>query len=476
MSKKSNKLSFFNKVGYSSAAIGDAAFYTIVGSFLLFFLTTVAGINPALAGTVTAIGAIWSTLFSPVIGYISDHAKTKYGRRLPFMLIGCIPAGIFTILLFTCVPGSQAFKVCFYILMIILFWSSYTTFFNPFFALGAEITDDYNERTSVRSYAYVFNIFGMTVGMILPPAIVEFLEKHGSSTEQAWLLMAIALSILSIASVLFTVFYMAKNGFYTDNRAFPDAKAKSTPHDETPQRRSIVHRLKPVISDYVQVLKLKPLVWLLLTGFCYLCVNTIVSSDRIYFMTYNLGMNGTEITAVLFTIIVCGAIYVPIINAISAKLDKRKAYLIMSALGTILMVSSKFLTIETKLGMIAFLVVYTTSNTAYWQLVPAMVYDVCEVDEYYNNTRREGVISSMQSIVEALSTAISMQFLGIILDLAGFDGSLSVQSPTALLWIENSMILISSIFLALSFVTMYLYPITRERFAEIMEELQKRRS
>ena len=67
--------------------------------------------------------------------------------------------------------------------------------------------------------------------------------------------MAIALSILSIASVLFTVFYMAKNGFYTDNRAFPDAKAKSTPHDETPQRRSIVHRLKPVISDYVQVLK-----------------------------------------------------------------------------------------------------------------------------------------------------------------------------------------------------------------------------
>lgn len=472
----SSKLTFFNKVGYSSAAVGDAAFYTMVGSFLLFYLTTVAGIHPALAGTITAIGAIWSTVFSPVVGYISDHSKTKYGRRLPFMFIGCIPAGVFTLLLFTCVPGSQAFKAVFYILMIILFWSSYTTFFNPFFALGAEITDDYNERTSVRSYAYVFNICGMTFGMIAPPAVVDLLETFGCSTELAWFFMAACLSILSIASIVFTVFYMIKHGFYEDNREepgpVPDSAETEAPKES---RGSLFARIKPILTDYIQVLKLKPLVWLLLTGFCYLCVNTIVGSDRIYFMTYNLGMTGTEITAVLLTIIVCGVIYVPIINKISSKLDKRSAYLLMAFLGTILMVSAKFLTIETKLGMIAFLAVYTISNTAYWQLVPAMVYDVCEVDEYYNNTRREGVISSMQSIVEALSTAVSMQVLGIILDFAGFDGDLAVQSPTALLWIENSMILIGAVFLGISFLTMYRYPITRKKFKEIMDALEQRR-
>ena len=60
-------------MGYSSAAIGDAVAYTFINTYLMFFLTTVAGIRPAMAGTLTIIGAVWNALINPVMGYISDQ-------------------------------------------------------------------------------------------------------------------------------------------------------------------------------------------------------------------------------------------------------------------------------------------------------------------------------------------------------------------------------------------------------------------
>ncbi|MDO4177495.1 MAG: MFS transporter, partial [Bacillota bacterium] len=96
-----NKLSFRDKLGYSSAAIGDAVAYTFINTYLMFFLTTVAGIRPAMAGTLTIIGAVWNALINPVMGYISDHTKTSRGRRRPFMLGFCFPLAIAIVLLFT---------------------------------------------------------------------------------------------------------------------------------------------------------------------------------------------------------------------------------------------------------------------------------------------------------------------------------------------------------------------------------------
>ena len=61
------KLTIANKMGYASAAFGDSASYAIINTFLLFFLTTVAGIEPAAAGTIMIIGAVWNTLINPIM-------------------------------------------------------------------------------------------------------------------------------------------------------------------------------------------------------------------------------------------------------------------------------------------------------------------------------------------------------------------------------------------------------------------------
>ena len=78
------------------------------------------------------------------------------------------------------------------------------------------------------------------------------------------------------------------------------------------------------------------------------------------------------------------------------------------------------------------MMMFAFTCTCYWQLMPSMIYDTCEVDELYNGKRREGIISSAQCFIEAISAAVGMQALGLILKFAGFNGEAAVQSANAL--------------------------------------------
>ena len=81
------KTTFKDKLGYGIASLGDAICYGLTGAFLMFFLTTIAGIPPAIAGTITAVGAVWNAVINPIIGYYADKVNTRFGKRRPLIFI-----------------------------------------------------------------------------------------------------------------------------------------------------------------------------------------------------------------------------------------------------------------------------------------------------------------------------------------------------------------------------------------------------
>ena len=113
-----------------------------MGTFLMFFLTNVASVPPAIAGTVTIIGTVWNALFNPVIGYCADKVRTRFGRRRPVILFFSIPLSATMFLLFTNIDIPMAIKPVYYAVMLILFWTCFTGFFVPYSALGAAYTSD----------------------------------------------------------------------------------------------------------------------------------------------------------------------------------------------------------------------------------------------------------------------------------------------------------------------------------------------
>ena len=229
-----------------------------------------------------------------------------------------------------------------------------------------------------------------------------------------------------------------------------------------------------MVKGYGEVLKQKPLRYLLLASVFYIMANTVYNADRLYFFTYNLGFDAVSISGALLFASFNGVLFMPVIMTLTRWMDKRSLLGLMMLTSAVLVTSAKFIGISSMVGMLLFTFVYSIGSAGYWQLMPAMLYDICEYDELITGNRRQGTIVSLQSVAESVPQALGMQLLGIILQLAGFNGAAVVQTPVALEWVENSIMIIPSVFMVLTVVMIYKYPITKKRFEEIQSELRKR--
>lgn len=356
------------------------------------FLNTVAGISPAIAGTIAAIGSIWETLCGAVVGYISDHSETRFGKRKQFLLAAAFPLGVFTTLLFTAIDVSDTFKIVYYTLMLLLFWTGFSCFFVPYLAWGAELTQDYDERTVLRGYTFVFNSAGMAIGMVLPTVIVDFLMGMG---------------------------ILAASIFY-------------------------------------------------LIGYAVFC------ADRMYYFNYNMKLNSTYITVIMAFMTFASIIFVPFIIKLNKKFDKRTLFIFGMSICVVLMAILGIVGITSMTGLLLFSLAYSLGSICYWQLIPAMIYDVCEVDQLVNQRQRAGLVISLQSLSESVANAIGLQVLGIILQMADFQSNLQEQGEAALFWTNLSFGVIPALFMFFSVVMIVKYPITKAMYQKVLSALEQR--
>ena len=465
-------LSTKDKIGYGSAAIGDAAVYTFICTFLLFFLTTVADIQPAIAGTITVTASVWNAMYNPIIGYISDHSRSRLGRRRAYILCFVIPLFIVTILLFTSIHITYGLRVIYYGFMTIAFWTCYTGFFVPYYALGAEYTNDYNERTILRSYASFFNIVGCCLSMTAPTIIVKALTDSGKAETMAWSITALIIAGISLISILIT-FYAAKD------KDLPLTVKETQSDGNREQGNKDHHSRVPIIHmfrEYVEVLSLKPVRIALAVCVCYLIGYTIIMSDMMYFLTFIMGYTGVQTSmALLFRSLVAMALLVPAAWLCKVT-DKRSALIISFLVGSAGICLMRLISVEGVVTLGILLIMTSICTVFYWQIMPSIVYDICEYDEYETGKRREGAIVSIQGLVEAVAAGVGSQILGIILQIVGFNGDVSTQTPLVESWIFHCATFVPAVFFIAAAYFTYRFPITRKVFEDIMQKLKERAS
>lgn len=458
------KLSLKTKLSYGIGGICDNAMYTLSGTYLLLFLTTVAGISPAIAGTITAIGSIWEAICGPIVGFKSDGTRTRFGRRKPFLIMASFPVAIMTSLLFTTFEASMAVKTVYYTVMIIFFWTSFSSEFIPYMAWGSDLTEDYHERTVLRSYAYVFNQVGMCIGMVLPTIIVDYCMNLGRNTAQSWQTVGIFTGVCSAAALLICSLTIKKDDVAKEDFVKPEKKGKFLD----------LKQLAGMFKEYFEILKLKPIQFIIGSSVVYLVANTMFSSDRVFYMTYNLGMSQKEISLIMLIITVSGVLFVPFIARLAGIFDKKTVFMCGIGISGVSMMASRFIGVNSLTAMIVVCLIYSVANTCYWQLLPSMLYDVCEVEELISGQKRSGAVISLQALSESLSIAIATQGLGIVLEMAGFVGDAAVQPETALTWVSNCCTFIPGLFMILVVIMIKQYPINKKVFGRVMDALERR--
>ncbi|WP_439129902.1 MFS transporter, partial [Polaribacter sp.] len=138
----------------------------VLGVYLQVFILTAFGMDPVWAGLLGGLPRIFDALTDPVMGFISDNTKSKYGRRRPYIFAGAIISGILFILMWQLDENaSMTYNFWYVMILQILFLVGNTMFATPLVGLGYEMTSDYNERTRLMSLA---NSMGQIAWMIVP--------------------------------------------------------------------------------------------------------------------------------------------------------------------------------------------------------------------------------------------------------------------------------------------------------------------
>ncbi len=436
------KLKKRDLMGYGAATIADSGPYNFVTVYLILFLTTVAGLSPERAGMITSVAILMDGISGAVIGYISDNTRSAYGRRRPYMLAAVFPLGAGLILLFTVFPGSDTMQTVIYVAAGLMFWTGFGVYYTPYTALGAELTDDYNERGTLRTYARIFGIAGNFIGMVIPLYLVQFMEGCGSSEKSAWFVMGIIMAAVSCTGIL-TTWRMTKGR----------------------ERKVVIEKktITPVslVREYVSILKLKPFRHMIIVLAFYMLANTFYNSSMVFFARYSIGVKDSVTSAVFLISIITNMIYTPVAGIASVRFEKKNvlasSMLISGAAGVLFFMTG----IESYFGMIVYVCIYSVSYSCFWQLINAIIYDISEVGEYVFGKRLEGSISSVYSLALTVCTSVATQAFGWILKFG---------------YIDAAFLLFPGIFLIIAAVAQFLYPLDKKAFDRLKTALEVRRA
>lgn len=451
------KLSVKTKLGFASASLADGLCYVLFYSFFLLFLTDYAGVNPAWAGTISLIVVLWDAITDPVMGYISDHWKSERGRRRPFILYGLLPWVLSVILMFVNINFNEAGKFTYYLFMALIFWTAYTICLVPYNALGAELTDDYSERASLRLFAQLFSSAGTVIASVFTLLLVEaFSSAFGVDEKGAWLYVAILFAILSFVSLLVTWFAMKGH----DSVASANQESKS---------------FKDIFKEFALLVRdIKPLKWMLLSIAFFMCGNSLYGSGIVYAYSYLLGFSAEQIAACGLYSAIIGLGFPLLTNFFIGKFDKKQILALFLSASTASLLAFRFIGMDTAVKCYIYVTFYSLSNFGFWGLFWSFVYDCCEVDMLVNGKARQGATTSIASMIQKFGSAIAMWFIGFILSVNGYDGMAEVQTASALKGILDLITIWPALLTGLSLVFLLIYPINAKKFARVRECLKEK--
>jgi GPH family glycoside/pentoside/hexuronide:cation symporter len=187
------------KIGWALGSAGTLAVFYTQAVLLLYFLTAVIGLQPAVAGTLIFFGKIFDALLAPVVGGLTDRARTRWGRRRPFLLAAAFVSAAG--LVYTFNPPSEAPAAIFVGLAIISV--GYSLFNIPYLAMTAEMTDSPHERTSLMSWRIIF----VGIGTLVATSLLPLVAKAGGGGRHGYALVGgVAGSIVFATMMLCFVF------------------------------------------------------------------------------------------------------------------------------------------------------------------------------------------------------------------------------------------------------------------------------
>ncbi len=448
MNKQENdKLPLGVKIGYGGGEGANSLIFTFLYAFGMFFFTDVVKLDPAFAGLVLMIGTLWDAVTDPAIGIYSDRLQTRWGRRRPFLLLVAVPYGVISWLLFTDFSLDPFLTKIYFIIMIILYFTAFTCLTVPHLSLSAEMTRDYDERTSLVGWRAGWSQATSIIGAGLPLSLAAYFGDMFGSQKMGWSATSAIFGLLCIPMVLLS--WRVTRGYELYSQ-------------------DVDIRFKDLFDA---PLKNRPFMYTIGLYAFGLMGMTIAGSVGVYFMTYYMGFSEDQSSIAFGILFGCTVLWIPLINLVSSKLGKRQAFMIFIGLWACVQSIGIFL-VRPGWTMGYYLMMFLAAGglVGIYMIGWAMIPDCIEVDEFKTGDRREGLYYGIIAFVQKGGCTLSLGISGIILSKVGYVPD-APQTETALLGIRMIFGPGVAFLLIISIIFCYFMPITRKKHQALCQAI-----
>jgi GPH family glycoside/pentoside/hexuronide:cation symporter len=306
-------LSWSVKAGYGLGQIAEGVKNAGFNFFLFFFYTQVLGVNPSQAGAVLLVATVIDALTDPLMGFLSDRSTFAMGRRQPFLYASAVPMGLSFVLLFTPPGGVGAAGTMLWLLAFtVLVRTAMTVHQVPYMALGAELSDDYHERTAVVSYRAAFGALGLAGTLVLAWTVFfRSTPEHanGQLNASAYAPFALASGALIMVAILVSA-------AATHRRAQAMARISAPPP---------VMTWGSLVSAYRGVLANRSFRALLFGVLVFNTMRGVQEVLAVHMLTYFWRLSSSQILWLFLIALLALVAGVPVWAALIRRMDKRPA-------------------------------------------------------------------------------------------------------------------------------------------------------
>lgn len=464
-----NKVPTGQKIAFGVGMFANQMFPAILGIFMVVLVQDL-GFAGWMWGLIFFAPRIFDSITDPIMGFISDNTKSRFGRRRQYVFLGGLIMGIAFIIMWQLYKeNSVQYNFWYFFLWSIVFYLGLTLFSVPYVAMGYEMTDDFHERTNIMAVA---QWIGQWAWVIAPWFwIIMYDPDWFPSAEVATRKLAIWVGIpCAIAAMVPAIFIKSESTVDKDYLPLNAANIGSS--------------LKKILDGFVEAFKLKPFRKICIATFLIFNAFNTVAALTFFVIVYKLFNGDAEATGVWVVLFGClGAlgttfIVIPIVTKMSKWWGKKKAFIVAQSISIAGYIMLYFLFVPGKPWLyIIGLPFFSFGIGSLFTIMMSMTADILDIDELNSGLRREGIFGAIYWWMVKVGFAIAGGLSGIIISLVGFNPELAtVDQQGAVDGLHAFFCFFPMAGTLLAIWVMKDYSINEQTANEVRAELDRRKS
>ncbi|MCP4080040.1 MAG: MFS transporter [Planctomycetaceae bacterium] len=455
---------FGQKIAFGLGMLANQMFPAALGVFLVVLVQGL-GFSPLAWGFIFFAPRVFDAITDPIMGFISDNTRSRWGRRRQYVFIGGLILGISYIVMWQLYrENSLSYNFTYFMICSLFFYLGLTIFSVPYVAMGYEMSDDFNERTSIMAVA---QFIGQWAWVIAPWFWVIlyspdwFPDGPDAGVRQLSVWVGIPCAILAIIPAIFI-----KSPSTVDRDDFQPINIGA-----------IAGSLGTIWKSTLQAFAIPQFRKLAFATFLIFNSFNIIATFTFFIIVHYL-FDGQEagvwpalhgcVGAIITTFLV-----IPLVAAVAKRIGKKKTFIISQSISIIGYVLFWFLFVPGKpyLFLIA-LPFHSFGIGGLFTLMMSMTADVCDLDELNTGKRREGILGAVYWWMVKFGNAFAGLLGGVILWTVGFDPEAATES--AIFGLRFAYTVLPIVGVVGAIIIMWNYDITEEKAHEIRLQLEKR--